>query len=156
MNKVFLTLVFVITFTTINAQNDNKSLNYLASNDSFVYTETSFTPNSDFLDNNKNDRKHNAFRGMRRSGIILTSIGGAFLLAGTAGVIYGNTLEKDSLDSDFTQFIGATAIIGGGAGTLAGLTLWIIGNNKMKKYPLSNDKISFNVGANTMKLTYRF
>lgn len=156
MKKIVSTIALGLSLTSIFAQQSNNSLNYLASNDSFIYTETGHKPTSSEIDLKSQEKKHKAFKSMRRSGVVMTSIGGAFLLAGTYGMIYGNNINKGSFDSNFIQFMGTTAVIGGGAGTLAGLTLWILGNNKMKQFPLSNEKVSFNIGANSMKLTYRF
>ncbi|HOZ83936.1 MAG TPA: hypothetical protein PK191_00510 [Niabella sp.] len=94
--------------------------------------------------NTYQEEKYRRFRKMRTGGIVLTSMGAGLIFVGAALIQSANNDSYyTDYDDDYYYHIEDSdgKIIGGalciGAGVLSmggGITMWIIGNNKMKKY----------------------
>lgn len=114
---------------------------------------------------NYNEEKYRKFKKMRTGGIILTSVGAGLIIGGTALIIDGNNqndgynFNGDYYDGDFTDgdgkiIAGAVGIAFGVLSTGGGITMWAIGNKKMKKY--GGGQISVQPTKNGLGLAYRF
>ena len=110
-----------------------------------------------------NEKKYNRFKKLRTGGIVLTSIGAGFMITGSALIIsdnnenegYNDDIYDEGLTSDDAKSLaGAVAIVFGAVTTAGGITMWIIGNNKMKKYGAG--QISVQPSKNGLGLAYRF
>lgn len=98
---------------------------------------------------------------LRRSGIILTSFGAACVTAGAIMVSqadelyynvstgsYGTVEEGDPLGG-----FGIAGIAGGITALGGGITMWLIGNNRIKKY---GQNISLTNGKRSIGIAYHF
>lgn len=102
-------------------------------------------------------RKVRAMKGLRKHGIILSSLGSVALIGGTI-MATGNTKSESGIyqsefDKFFGQLFGEATMYVGGAGLLAGTTMWIIGQRGLNK---EKNKISFNLSPNSVYLSYTF
>jgi len=108
-----------------------------------------------------NEEKYQKFRRMRKGGIILTAVGAGLI---TGGLIllettdsydhYENGHHIYSDDDDANIVGGVVCVALGTLSTGGGITMWVIGNNKMKKY--GGGQISVQPGKNGVGLAYRF
>lgn len=95
---------------------------------------------------------------MRNGGIVLTSVGAGMLMGGTALLIDGaNDDNYDYWDDEYTDgkiVAGALGLVVGALSVGGGITMWVIGNNKMKKYGGGN--VQLIPTKNGIRLAYRF
>ncbi len=141
-------------------QKQNFSMDTSAS-DTMLYTEipSQFTQITKDVDPS---RKQRALKKLRNSGIVITSIGSAFAIA---GIILATKNDPNSyydphtgeyeksFSGEIDEFVGTIAVIGGSAGALAGATMWIIGQHQLNKI---NKNVSFSVLPNSVYFAYRF
>ncbi|MBK7097061.1 MAG: hypothetical protein IPH58_00155 [Sphingobacteriales bacterium] len=88
---------------------------------------------------------------LRRGGIILTSVGAACIGAGAALIHAGNEGNYDG-DSK-VSLLGLLGISGGVTAIGGGVTMWAIGNNRLKKI---KNKFSFDATPKSAHLVFRF
>jgi hypothetical protein len=114
---------------------------------------------------NYNEEKYRKFKKMRTGGIILTSVGAGLIIGGTALIIDGNNqnggynFNGDYYDGDLTDgdgkiVAGAVGIVFGALSVGGGITMWAIGNKKMKKY--GGGQMSVQPTKNGLGLAYKF
>lgn len=114
---------------------------------------------------NYNEEKYRKFKKLRTGGIILTSVGAGLIIGGTALIIDGNNendgynfagdyYDGDLTDGDGKIVAGAVGIAFGALSTAGGITMWAIGNKKMKKY--GGGQISVQSAKNGLGLAYKF
>lgn len=150
-------LVFLLTLSLASIQFTYGQL--LTSNDSnwessnMIYTEIPDVFQSNTI--SKNEKKVKGYRGMRRTGIVLTAVGVPLAVGSTALIISESKKDSNYFESDFKIILGAVGLVGGGVCTIAGVTLWAIGGKKMNQYKKA-DNVSFDVGPNSFKLCYNF
>jgi len=105
-----------------------------------------------------NEEKYIKFKKMRNGGIVLTSVGAGMLMGGTALLIDGaNDDNYDYWDDEYTDgkiVAGALGLVVGALSVGGGITMWVIGNNKMKKYGGGN--VQLIPTKNGIRLAYRF
>ncbi|MCH5716730.1 hypothetical protein [Niabella hibiscisoli] len=132
---------------TAQAQTDNSAVN-AAFQREFAKVNVEDSRKSIFTNNtaatfNYNEEKYRKFKKMRTGGIILTSVGAGLIIGGTALIIDGNdqnngyNFSGDYYDGDLTDgdgkiVAGALGIAFGALSVGGGITMWVIGNNKMK------------------------
>ncbi|WP_114791893.1 hypothetical protein U0035_15165 [Niabella yanshanensis] len=114
---------------------------------------------------NYNEEKYRKFKKLRTGGIILTSVGAGLIIGGTALIIDGNNqndgynfsgnyYDGDLTDGDGKIVAGAVGIAFGALSVGGGITMWVIGNNKMKKY--GGGQMSIQPTKNGLGLAYKF
>ncbi len=114
---------------------------------------------------NYNEEKYRKFKKLRTAGIILTSVGAGLIIGGTALIIDGNNqndgynFRGDYYDGDLTDgdgkiVAGAVGIAFGALSVGGGITMWVIGNKKMKKY--GGGQMSIQSTKNGLGLAYKF
>ena len=111
-----------------------------------------------------NEDKYRKFKKMRTTGIVLTGVGVGLITTGivliadgakdtnfssTGGTVY----VDDMTAGDGKVLGGAFCVVFGGLATGGGITLWAIGNNKMKKY---SGNTSIQASKNGLGLAYSF
>lgn len=112
-----------------------------------------------------NEEKYRKFKKLRTGGIILTSVGAGLIIGGTALIIDGNNendgynFSGDYYDGDLTDgdgkiVAGAVGIAFGALSAGGGITMWAIGNKKMKKY--GGGQMSIQSTKNGLGLAYKF
>lgn len=114
-----------------------------------------------------NEEKYRRFKKMRTAGIALTSVGAALIAGGTVLIAQGaNENEKSNYywDDDYYYtdlntsngkiIAGLLGIVFGAASTGGGITMWIIGNNKMRKY--GSGHLSLQPNKSGIGIAYRF
>ncbi len=108
-----------------------------------------------------NEKKYRRFKKMRTAGIILTIAGTALTIRGVAMVASGldNTNNATSKyhnvdNAGLLYFMGLLSITAGVTSMGGGITMWIIGNNKMKKH--GGGQISLQSSKTGVGLSYRF
>ncbi len=75
-------------------------------------------------------------RGLKTAGITCTIVGGAFTTFGLIGVISG--INSDSAGETLAEgTIGTVCAIGGAVVLIPGIIMWISGNSRIKKVPLT-------------------
>ncbi|HTG57512.1 MAG TPA: hypothetical protein VL943_14645 [Niabella sp.] len=154
---------------TAQAQTNNGVSNTAFQRD-FAKLDINSAQKSIFTSNNTttfnyNEEKYRKFKKMRTGGIILTSVGAGLIIGGTALIIDGNNqndgynFSGDYYDGDLTDgdgkiVAGAVGIVFGALSVGGGITMWVIGNNKMKKY--GGGQMSIQPTKNGLGLAYRF
>lgn len=154
---------------TAQAQTNN-SVSNTAFYQDFAKLDIHDTPKSIFTNNtaatfNYNEEKYRKFKKMRTGGIILTSVGAGLIIGGTALIIDGNNqndgynfsgnyYDGDLTDGDGKIVAGALGIAFGALSVGGGITMWVIGNNKMKKY--GGGQMSIQPTKNGVGLAYKF
>ncbi len=154
---------------TAQAQTSNSPVNAAFQRD-FAKINVEGSHKSIFTDNtaatfNYNEEKYRKFKKMRTGGIILTSVGAGLIIGGTALIIDGNNqnggynFNGDYYDGDLTDgdgkiVAGALGIAFGALSVGGGITMWVIGNNKMKKY--GGGQMSLQPTKNGLGLAYKF
>ncbi|MCH5599529.1 hypothetical protein [Niabella ginsengisoli] len=118
---------------------------------------------------NYNEEKYRKFKKMRTAGIVLTSVGAGLIIGGSALIAAGNNENDgrnfegdfdddyyydDLTDGDSKIVAGVLGIAFGALSTGGGITMWVIGNNKMKKY--GGGQMSLQPTRNGLGLAYRF
>ena len=118
---------------------------------------------------NYNEEKYMKFKKMRTAGIVLTGIGAGMIIGGAALIAAGNNENEgrnfninldddyyydDLSDGDGKIVAGAVGIIFGALSTGGGITMWVIGNNKMKKY--GGGRVMVQPAKNGVGLAYKF
>ncbi|AHF17763.1 hypothetical protein [Niabella soli] len=99
------------------------------------------------------------YQKLKRAGIILTGVGVASIAGGIALAVTGsNENPVMGTNSDYTPgdrkiIAGVLGITGGLTALGGGITMWAIGNNRLKKYA---DKVQINAGARSAAVVYRF
>ncbi|ULT45211.1 hypothetical protein KRR40_19120 [Niabella defluvii] len=143
---------------TARAQTSNSTGNEAFQQD-FARLNTESKYKSIFTNNAKisfdyNEEKFRKFKKLRTGGIILTSVGAGLIIGGTALIIDGNNqndgynftgdyYDGDLTDGDGKIVAGAVGIAFGALSTAGGITMWVIGNKKMKN--TAADKCPFNL-----------
>ena len=112
----------------------------------------------------QNEEKYRKFKKMRTGGIVLTSVGAGMLIGGIALLVdggndldnyYWNEHDYDSYnDSDGKLIAGAVGVVMGSLSIGGGITMWVIGNNKMKKY--GGGSVQLQSSKNGVGLAYTF
>lgn len=88
---------------------------------------------------------------LRRGGIILTSVGAACIGTGIALILNDNTGYYDE-DSELS-LLGILGISGGLTAIGGGVTMWAIGNNRLKKI---KNRVSFDATPKSAHFVFRF
>ncbi|MBX3242439.1 MAG: hypothetical protein KIT80_04815 [Chitinophagaceae bacterium] len=100
------------------------------------------------------EEKYRKFKKMRTAGMVLTGVGVGLI---TTGIVLGNSsrnYDEDDWGGSFTDAVGgAICILLGTVSTGGGVTFWIIGNNKMKKY---GNTVNLQSTKNGLGLAYSF
>ncbi|MGJ7030752.1 hypothetical protein [Niabella hirudinis] len=97
---------------------------------------------------------------LRRAGIVLTSGGIACVAGGIALIAAGEDQSNngynyytDDTPGEAKIIVGAMGIAGGIMALGGGITMWAIGNNRLKKY---SKRVSFDAGGRSATLAYKF
>lgn len=98
--------------------------------------------------------KYRKFKKMRTAGMVLTGVGAGLI---TAGIVLANSAknyDEDDWGGSFADGVGsAICIVLGAASVGGGVTMWVIGNNKMKKY---GNALNLQSTKNGLGLVYSF
>lgn len=107
--------------------------------------------------------RYRKFKKMRTGGIVLTSVGAALMGSGIAliaagvsendNVNYSNYDVYDMTSGDDKIVGGALCLATGFLSTGGGITMWVIGNKKMKKY---SSGATLQVNPGKLSLAYKF
>lgn len=152
-NLVLLLVSFLFSIHYCNGQKITSSHYNYSGNNNLLYTELSGTTTNYVI--NTNEKKVKTYGKMRRTGIILTAVGVPLALGSTALIVSESRKDTGFFESDFKILLGAVGFVGGGVCTIAGTTLWAIGSKKMNQYK-KTDNVSFDVGPNSFRVSYRF
>lgn len=117
-----------------------------------------------FVSRNSDGARCEKAKKMKTVGIILSAVGGTFLIGGIAmEAIAVNSLSSGNLVGDDMTYVGlvgggAACIIVGLAGAGAGIPLAIIGAAKSKRYcgAAKESSLNLNTGKNGLGLAYKF
>lgn len=159
MKKLFFIIGFVISGTLFaNAQSE---LAQLTSKYSLLATESNMYY-SNIVVNNRwtfDEKKFQKFKRMRTAGIILTAVGSGVTIAGISVInsTKKHNYTKHQSDSNFentVNYAGGVILTCVGVSMIGGgVTMWTIGNSKMKKY---GRDISLNTNENGLSLSFNF
>ncbi len=111
-----------------------------------------------------NEEKYRKFKKMRTTGMVLTGVGAGLITTGIVLIASGSkdthfgptggTVYVDEMtDGDRKVVGGAFCVVFGALSTGGGITLWAIGNNKMKKY---GNAVNLQSTKNGVGLAYSF
>lgn len=107
--------------------------------------------------NNLNEDKFQRFKKMRNGGIILTGVGTGLIITGVA-LIHADDYSDDYFDEDeilLNRAIGGVMCIATGVMSIGGgVTMWAIGNAKMKKY--GSETVLLKSTKSGLALVYKF
>ncbi|HMR83011.1 MAG TPA: hypothetical protein PKE30_07765 [Niabella sp.] len=167
MNTKQLLLATAITLFSVVAHAQSNASDAQQFQRDFVSAKTSNTyplfTSGEKQPTSFNEEKYRKFKKMRTNGIILTGIGAGLITGGVVLVAIG---AKDNHNdgywdgdyyyesSDGKIIAGALGIVFGTLSTGGGITMWVIGNNKMKKY--GGGEISLQSNKNGLGVAYRF
>lgn len=142
--QVFILTVCLFCAFALQAQNNIASISSSEFQRDFVAFsgETSLQATATRL--LYNEEKYKKFKKMRTTGIVLTGVGAGLLTAGIV-LISSGINEGDDYNLGTDNVYGNNKVVGGMlctalgvTATGGGITLWAIGNNKMKKYSAIN------------------
>ncbi len=139
---------FLFTFSVLQAQENTTSPSEFQRNFVAFSAEPSLATEMTRLAYNED--KYQKFKKMRTTGMVLTGVGAGLITTGIILISSGNseknnfgnnggTIYVDDLTPGDRKIVGGVfCIIFGTLSTGGGITLWTIGNNKMKKYSALN------------------
>ncbi|MGC4232211.1 MAG: hypothetical protein QM594_04465 [Niabella sp.] len=170
MNRKQLLLITVATLFFTNAHTQNNSLSGQQFQVDLVSTKTmyAYAPVADGgkLSAGFNEEKYLRFKKMRTNGIVLTGIGAGLITGGAALIAMGSNDNHNNgyWDGDYYYeniskgdrkiIAGILGIAFGALSTGGGITMWAIGNNKMKKY--GSGEITIQPYRNGLGVAYQF
>ncbi|TXH55372.1 MAG: hypothetical protein E6Q89_06870 [Bacteroidia bacterium] len=149
MKKIYLFVVFLLAFKSYTSA---QSLTKNELDVNVLRLETSL--NKSIFSNSYTpinyEEKYKKFKRMRNAGITLTALGTAATILGRA-FLYGDKIDGAN---EIDQRVGGVmGIAFGVCGIAGGVTLWVIGSNKMQKY---SSTVSFKPTQNGVGLAYQF
>ncbi|MFT3904444.1 MAG: hypothetical protein QM727_14835 [Niabella sp.] len=162
MNTKKLLLATAVILFSVIAHAQHAALNAQQFQRDFVNAEVGniYAP---FINGEKsaisfNEEKYQKFKKMRTGGIVLTFVGAGLIATGTALI----ASAEDERDYDYYSddngegkaIAGVLCVAFGTLSTGGGITMWVIGNNKMKKY--GRGQVSVQSNKNGIGLAYRF
>ncbi len=165
MNMKQLLLATAVTLFFADARSQNQNLDAHQFQRDFVSVRK-MNGNDPFAKGEKpsvifNEEKYLRFRNMRNGGIALTFVGAGLITTGALLVASAENERDYDYYADYSNerkerkaIAGVLCILFGAASTGGGITMWAIGNNKMKKY--GGGKISLQSNKNGLGVAYRF
>lgn len=169
--KHLMVAASTLLMTNLNAQQQNKYLKYPETlhrdfaTAGIAAQRNYTTPIPVTLTIPHNEEKFQKFKRMRTAGIVLTSVGAGLVLGGTLLIINGDNDNEyyvtnyynggyNYTNGDTKIVVGVVGMLVGALSTGGGITMWIIGSNKMKKY--GGGGISVFPAKNGVGLAYKF
>ena len=147
--------VMAVFYTTANAQQWNR-LNSNSSNSITLLTETPvnrsvFETDGTVINRTMIRKTEEHWRKLRNNGIVLTSLGAACVIVGTA-LVQADVYDVDGNADGTRALFGAMGIAGGITSLGGGITMWAIGANRLRKI---ND-VSIKTNGKALGIAYRF
>lgn len=153
MRKVLLLISFLCCASLIinaqqNLSNNNPTLAFAKSKE----TNHSIF-NNEITANNSLRRVKTAehWRKLRNNGIVLTSLGAACITAG-ALLVNADVYDVDGIADGTRAVFGIMGIAGGIMSVGGGVTMWAIGNNRLRKI----QDVSLRASGNAVGFVYKF
>lgn len=161
LKQLFISIgvLFIANLSSAQAPNFNSFRSDLVFNSSIKIDTKSNLALPYHALSNFNEEKYQKFKKMRTKGIILTGVGAGLITTGAILIASAENDKNDFYDFDGDNgegkaIAGVLSILFGTLSTGGGITMWVIGNNKMKKY--GGGQVSLQSNKAGLSVAYRF